>query len=328
MTLGELIDRLGALHAAGVPLDTPIVVPSLDENADDDEDMLNYEVLSADVYGQINYCVDNSPKMSVCWRTDTAVVLSTLGNDCWQNSVHYRDHKSHEMVEANTAAEYLSGTSTIQKAKLWDGLLASPAIRILGTSGCQHDGKPYAHFGMEIWTHHSPCYNNEYGQQCITAYAAKMVQNLEDQAKIKFTVTNPEIEGEITGATFEGDNLCMSILPEYLFDFRDRVESLGMETAVRELAVSHGISVDATVTLKVDRKPLKVTIVRTDRDDIVDWVVKSDDAEISLLVHNYNIYACLERKLFDEMQGPCEELAKLRNLSGNVTIEPIFFAGE
>ncbi|HEI6730386.1 TPA: hypothetical protein SJ159_003620 [Yersinia enterocolitica] len=63
-------------------------------------------------------------------------------------------------------------------AARWRALLSSPAIRILGHAGLQDD-KPidghYCHFGMEIWSHHEPYYDNKKAGELITRYADNMI---------------------------------------------------------------------------------------------------------------------------------------------------------
>ncbi|HDL7329697.1 TPA: hypothetical protein PXN08_003989 [Yersinia enterocolitica] len=63
-------------------------------------------------------------------------------------------------------------------ATRWRALLSSPAIRILGHAGLQDD-KPidghYCHFGMEIWSHYEPYYDNKKAGEVITRYADNMI---------------------------------------------------------------------------------------------------------------------------------------------------------
>lgn len=63
-------------------------------------------------------------------------------------------------------------------ATRWRALLSSPAIRILGHAGLQDD-KPidghYCHFGMEIWSHYEPYYDNKKADELITRYADNMI---------------------------------------------------------------------------------------------------------------------------------------------------------
>lgn len=63
-------------------------------------------------------------------------------------------------------------------AARWRAMLSSPAIRILGYAGLQDD-KPidghYCHFGMEIWSHYEPYYDNKKAGELITRYADNMI---------------------------------------------------------------------------------------------------------------------------------------------------------
>ncbi|MFM0976266.1 hypothetical protein WFJ72_13025 [Yersinia enterocolitica] len=76
-----------------------------------------------------------------------------------------------EKAEAELSAVQLDATR-------WRAMLSSPAIRILGYAGLQDD-KPidghYCHFGMEIWSHHEPYYDNKRAGILITRYADNMI---------------------------------------------------------------------------------------------------------------------------------------------------------
>lgn len=76
-----------------------------------------------------------------------------------------------EKAEAALLAVQLDATR-------WRALLSSPAIRILGHAGLQDD-KPidghYCHFGMEIWSHYEPYYDNKKAGEVITRYADNMI---------------------------------------------------------------------------------------------------------------------------------------------------------
>jgi len=68
-----------------------------------------------------------------------------------------------------------------EKAEMWDGLLSSQRIRIIGTAGMDSPEGEYRHFGMEIWSKFSgDCGDelnaklitgNEYGRKVLTDYA-------------------------------------------------------------------------------------------------------------------------------------------------------------
>ncbi|EKN5934962.1 TPA: hypothetical protein ACQQX6_004303 [Yersinia enterocolitica] len=79
--------------------------------------------------------------------------------------------KRAETAEAALSAVQLDATR-------WRALLSSPAIRILGHAGLQDD-KPidghYCHFGMEIWSHYEPYYDNKKAGELITRYADNMI---------------------------------------------------------------------------------------------------------------------------------------------------------
>ncbi|HHH0383821.1 TPA: hypothetical protein ACPZND_000188 [Yersinia enterocolitica] len=76
-----------------------------------------------------------------------------------------------EKAEAELSAVQLDATR-------WRAMLSSPAIRILGYAGLQDD-KPidghYCHFGMEIWSHYEPYYDDKKAGELITRYADNMI---------------------------------------------------------------------------------------------------------------------------------------------------------
>lgn len=76
-----------------------------------------------------------------------------------------------QKAEAALSAAQLDATR-------WRALLSSPAIRILGHAGLQDD-KPidghYCHFGMEVWSHYEPYYDNKKAGELITRYADNMI---------------------------------------------------------------------------------------------------------------------------------------------------------
>ncbi|WP_074000474.1 hypothetical protein, partial [Yersinia intermedia] len=99
-------------------------------------------------------------KLEACqesWRELSALQKETL-------------HRA-ETAEAALSAAQLDATR-------WRALLSSPAIRILGHAGLQDD-KPidghYCHFGMEIWSHYEPYYDNKKAGEVITRYADNMI---------------------------------------------------------------------------------------------------------------------------------------------------------
>ncbi|EKN6209125.1 Lar family restriction alleviation protein [Yersinia enterocolitica] len=93
--------------------------------------------------------------------------------DSWRELSALQKETLHraELAEAALSAVQLDATR-------WRALLSSPAIRILGHAGLQDD-KPidghYCHFGMEIWSHHEPYYDNKKAGELITRYADNMI---------------------------------------------------------------------------------------------------------------------------------------------------------
>lgn len=88
-----------------------------------------------------------------------------------------------QRVDGLTPAQKLAtAEAALSAAQLdatrWRALLSSPAIRILGHAGLQDD-KPidghYCHFGMEVWSHYEPYYDNKKAGELITRYADNMI---------------------------------------------------------------------------------------------------------------------------------------------------------
>lgn len=83
----------------------------------------------------------------------------------------WNDRPSERALIAQLEAVQLDATR-------WRAMLSSPAIRILGYAGLQDD-KPidghYCHFGMEIWSHYEPYYDNKKAGELITRYADNMI---------------------------------------------------------------------------------------------------------------------------------------------------------
>ncbi|EOF8198151.1 hypothetical protein ACK2R2_004010 [Yersinia enterocolitica] len=97
------------------------------------------------------------------------------------NADGYNEAVSKFIAAANPSV-VLALIAQLEAAQLdatrWRALLSSPAIRILGHAGLQDD-KPidghYCHFGMEIWSHYEPYYDNKKAGEVITRYADNMI---------------------------------------------------------------------------------------------------------------------------------------------------------
>lgn len=101
-----------------------------------------------------------------------------------KHQLHMKDLAIHN-IKASRMAQFrkrLAAEAALSVAQLdatrWRALLSSPAIRILGHAGLQDD-KPidghYCHFGMEIWSHYEPYYDNKKAGEVITRYADNMI---------------------------------------------------------------------------------------------------------------------------------------------------------
>ncbi|MFM1157285.1 hypothetical protein WFK93_07780 [Yersinia enterocolitica] len=88
----------------------------------------------------------------------------------WKHRVEQSEYTANKAEAALSAAQL--------DATRWRALLSSPAIRILGHAGLQDD-KPidghYCHFGMEVWSHYEPYYDNKKAGELITRYADNMI---------------------------------------------------------------------------------------------------------------------------------------------------------
>ncbi|EOT7595357.1 hypothetical protein ACNIT0_003028 [Yersinia enterocolitica] len=101
-----------------------------------------------------------------------------------EHQLHMKDLAIHN-IKASRKAQFrkrLAAEAALSAAQLdatrWRALLSSPAIRILGHAGLQDD-KPidghYCHFGMEVWSHYEPYYDNKKAGELITRYADNMI---------------------------------------------------------------------------------------------------------------------------------------------------------
>ncbi|MFM0958482.1 hypothetical protein WFM01_03200 [Yersinia enterocolitica] len=101
-----------------------------------------------------------------------------------EHQIYMKDLAIHN-IKASRMAQFrkrLAAEAELSAVQLdatrWRALLSSPAIRILGHAGLQDD-KPidghYCHFGMEIWSHHEPYYDNKKAGELITRYADNMI---------------------------------------------------------------------------------------------------------------------------------------------------------
>ncbi|HGE9142158.1 TPA: hypothetical protein ACGBQ6_004492, partial [Yersinia enterocolitica] len=88
----------------------------------------------------------------------------------WKHRVEQSEYTDNKAEAALSAAQL--------DATRWRAFLSSPAIRILGHAGLQDD-KPidghYCHFGMEVWSHYEPYYDNKKAGELITRYADNMI---------------------------------------------------------------------------------------------------------------------------------------------------------
>ncbi|EOI6597439.1 hypothetical protein ACMVCI_004707 [Yersinia enterocolitica] len=101
-----------------------------------------------------------------------------------EHQLYMKDLAIHN-IKASRKAQFrkrLAAEAELSAAQLdatrWRALLSSPAIRILGHAGLQDD-KPidghYCHFGMEVWSHYEPYYDNKKAGELITRYADNMI---------------------------------------------------------------------------------------------------------------------------------------------------------
>jgi hypothetical protein len=78
-----------------------------------------------------------------------------------------------------------------RKAELWDGLLSSGRIRILGTAGMGSPEGEYRHFGMEIWSSYGKKgeydfdKDNEYGKAVLEKYASSTYKAMLSTQEVK-----------------------------------------------------------------------------------------------------------------------------------------------
>jgi len=72
-------------------------------------------------------------------------------------------------------------TALKRKAGLWDALLSTERIRVIGNGKLGEKGQ---HLGLELWeSHHVK--DSEYGKQAITCFALRLAKIRMDEAKDK-----------------------------------------------------------------------------------------------------------------------------------------------
>jgi hypothetical protein len=324
MNIEQLQNHLAKLIDAGVDPKTPIVIPI---PRGEDEDVDFYELEEANVAWDVNHMVDNRPKCACVYKTATAVVLECNGNGTWPNSSSAESYTTTTHYALMDEVASLPDFDVMLAARRWRALVGSTAIRILGNSGCRNgDEGAYAHFGMEVWTHHSPGYDLAYGKQVLENYADKMHNVLVAQQTLTVDVKGKWEGDDPTGAVIVGENTHMTVMPRALDGLATRVSQDGLANASRALVIAHGVSENVTITYEWKRLPVVVNIAPADDDRlVVDWVVCAGDVELSLLALDYSIYALLDRGRGDaDPTTVLKAFAAKHRLQGDVNVRPVY----
>lgn len=326
MNIEQLQNHLAKLVDAGVDPKTPVVIP-IPHGDSDDENTAFYELEEANVAWDVNHQIDNRPKCACVHQTTTALVLECNGNGTWPNSSSAESYGTTTHYSLMSDVEAMPDYDVMQAARRWRALVGSTAIRILGNSGCRDgDDGAYAHFGMEVWTHHSPGYDLAYGKQVLENYADKMHNILVAQQTLTVDVKGKWEGDDPTGAVIVGENTHMTVMPRALVGLAERVAQVGLKDATRTLALAHGVSEDVTVTYEWKRLPVVVNIVDADEERlVVDWIVTAGDVELSLLAHDYSIYALLDRGRGEgDPTSALKAFAAKHRLQGDVNVCPVY----
>lgn len=266
MNIDQLEGLLRSLKAQGLSGTTPVVLCLGDE--EENEQML-YEVGDYEVIENTNYGID-SEKMALIRNKGTVVVLGTSCSPSILNQPDFTLWGSRDVTQqyspivqpSEVTVDFEEYRQTQQEARLWRGLLCSPAIRILGSSGVkaeQRKSSNYAHFGMEIWTHHTGDYDNETGRATITGYAEIMADNLDMGLTQVVTLPDTYEWGHVpTAASFVGEGVSMEVPRSRLHNLLNPNGELDIQCA-KAVAQRQGICTD--VTLKISYEPIRSYLV-------------------------------------------------------------------
>ena len=91
------------------------------------------------------------------------------------------------MIEKMKFADYVRGQyngvgknmTTEEKAEMWDALMSSQRIRVMGSAGLKNETSLYKHIAVEFFSHH-PAKTDEYAMAMFLEYVnALRVQNKE-----------------------------------------------------------------------------------------------------------------------------------------------------
>jgi len=94
-----------------------------------------------------------------------------------------------------SATHVLVDKELARKAELWDGLMKSQRIRIIGTANMEAPQGQYRHFGMEIWSHYgtpeedalreSFVDGNKHGREILENYASSTYKAMLSSAEVE-----------------------------------------------------------------------------------------------------------------------------------------------
>lgn len=105
--------------------------------------------------------------------------LANAEHQLYMKDLAIRNIKASRKAQFRKRLAAEAALSAVQlDATRWRALLSSPAICILGHAGLRDDNPidgHYCHFGMEIWSHYEPYYDNKKAGELITRYADNMI---------------------------------------------------------------------------------------------------------------------------------------------------------
>lgn len=354
MNIDQLQTLLNRLKEAGVPGNTPVVVA----HGDEDEDTVSLTELDEHcILENVQYQI-SSEKMAAIRRNGSPLVLSSADCPAYQNTTAFKVTNSANVVhhEINFKArdgvdvtdQYVLGdiidmsdtvrvstevwNRTKRSADRWDAMMSAPAIRILGCAGLREHSTglsdDYAHFGMEIWTHHSGSYDNVTNGGIIERFADKMIDNNSRIDTMKVTLPDNIEWGRVpTRADFIGEQTHMGLRDKSLVTLLNEEGYITVETA-KAAAIKQGITRDVELQVSYSNDTIKLIIEDCEETDdrfIVTGKFVCDGKEVEFTNEAFDAYNRFGRR--DDRDPDIARLteeAKVAGLYGVVRVVPVY----
>lgn len=335
MNIADLENMLASLKAQGLPATTPVVLcrDDGDENTERLEELSGFSVLDNAVYSI------ESEKMANIRLRGSVLVLTT---PCAPEYMNSEEAGALGVVDSSDLYEITKTDITSVATELWErvhldasrwtALLSAAGIRILGSSGLVDRpnvaSTDYAHFGMEIWTHHTGSYDNVRNAEIITRFADKMAANLARVADMRVTLPdNLEPMRVPFRAEFVGEQTCMGLRDKALASLLDETGNITERTA-KLAAVRQGICRD--VKLIVDYRSDTIKLIVEDIEETDDrfvitgkFVCDGKDVEFTNEAFDaYNHFGPRDNR--EPNIAGLTEAARVAGLYGVVRVVPVY----